>query len=79
MGEVVGGPDIYPKLSCAGRIWVLGDGTSAALIPGCLAVDGPVRFQRKIEYRHSYAEPGTYEVQVTYGPLTSNPILVEVL
>ena len=78
VAEIAGGADNSIDLYCHGWEWQLGDGTVIAISPGCTPWTPDATFPRLFEETYTYEEPGIYEVRFSYGPLTSEPLTVEV-
>ena len=77
MAEIAGGPDNSFDLYCHGWEWQFGDGTVNAISPGCTPWTADATFPRHFEETYTYEGPGTYEVTFSYGPLTSEPLRVD--
>ncbi|MCH7746033.1 MAG: PKD domain-containing protein [Chloroflexi bacterium] len=75
--EITGGADNDESLYCQGWQWDFGDGTMSAAIPSCLPWMPESTFTRQFEETHTYEEAGRYEVKFSYGPLESEPLVVE--
>ena len=78
VAEIVGGADNSIDLYCHGWEWQLGDGTAIAISPGCTPWTPDATFPRLFEETYTYEKPGIYEVRFSYGPLTSEPLMVQV-
>ena len=78
VAEIAGAADNSVDLYCHGWEWQFGDGTVIALSPGCTPWTPDATFPRHFDETYTYEAPGTYEVTFSYGPLTSEPLRVEV-
>ncbi len=76
--EIVGGPDNNQDLYCIGTEWDFGDGMGVAMMPGCIPWSPDDEINRLFEIEHTYKIPGTYQLNVTVGPLSAGPLSVEV-
>lgn len=69
VADIVGGEDNDKRLYCQGVTWSFGDGNQIAVMPGCQIWTPDSSFMRHWEETYTYANPGTYQVSSTYGPL----------
>ena len=78
IAEIKGGLDTMPELHCQNQTWDFGDGERMDVFGLCRAWRPGVKIDRHFQQTHTYEEPGEYEAAVSYGPLRSEPVRVEV-
>ena len=76
--EIRGGPDNNPDLYCQGWEWDFGDGTGAAVMPGCLPWTADAKISRRFTETYTYDSPGTYEITFSTGPVDPVTVVLEV-
>ena len=69
VAEIAGGADNEPSLYCQATTWEFGDGPGLTVTPSCAPYSPETRITRRFAMKHSYSEPGTYDVTFVYGPL----------
>ncbi|MCU0490721.1 MAG: PKD domain-containing protein [Chloroflexaceae bacterium] len=75
---LTGGPDNSKEFYCRGIAWNFGDGKNLTAMPGCPPWSPDMRIARTFSISHTYEGPGTITVELQVGPLTANPLTVEV-
>ncbi len=74
---IAGGPDNAREMYCTGSQWDFGDGNGRIISPMCIPWKPDWKMSRHFEQTHTYSRPGTYDVNLTRGPLEAS-LVVEV-